>query len=157
MQDFFATLSVLASIAGSVAPQLPVHGRVNEQRIFHTEGRKSALSKDLLNLIKDLRARSATVKLSNERVSQPFFSTPGRVLYVDGENVWVFSYRTLTAANHDVSKVSRDGMTIGNSKPSWLGTPHFFRRPKLIVLYLGDNPAVLDVLKQTVGIQFAGG
>lgn len=118
---------------------------------------RQAASRDLAALIRDLRAQGATVKLSKESVAQPFFSTRGRIIYVNGESVWVFAYRTTAVADKDAAKITPDGMTIGNSKPSWLGTPHFFRRPHLIVLYLGDNLRVLDALTRVLGQQFAAG
>ena len=112
---------------------------------------------DLPKLVKDLGKAGATVKLSRETVSQPFFSARGRIIYINGESVWIFGYLTSATADKDAAQVSRDGMTIGNHKPSWLGTPHFFRRPRMIILYLGDDAQILKSLSRTLGQQFAGG
>lgn len=135
--------------------QTPAHasGQHRKDRSARSDGR----SKDFLALIKDLRAGGSTVKTSGERISQPFFSARGQLIYLNDESVWVFPYASTAAADKDASKVSSDGMTIGKSKPSWLGTPHFYRRDRIIVLYLGDKPGVLDVLTHTFGRQFAGG
>lgn len=108
-------------------------------------------------MIRELRANAAAAKLSNEKISQPFFSTRGRIVYVNEQAVWVFSYANATAAEKDAGKISSDGMTIGHSKPSWLGTPHFYRQRRLIVLYLGDDSRVIDALTRVLGQQFAGG
>ena len=112
---------------------------------------------DLARLIKELRATGATVNLSKERISEPFFSARGRVIQVNSQAVWVFLYANATAAEKDAAGIGRDGMTIGHSKPSWLGTPHFYRQRRLIVLYLGDDSRVLEALTRILGHQFAGG
>ena len=39
----------------------------------------------------------------------------------------------------------------------WMATPHFFKSGKLIVLYLGDDVAVMTLLTGLLGPQFAGG
>lgn len=132
-------------------------GHAGGQHRKHPSVRSDGRSKDFLALIKDLRAGGSTVKTPGERVSQPFFSARGQIIYLNDESVWVFQYASTAAADKDAAKISSDGMTIGKSKPSWLGTPHFYRRPRSIVLYLGDKPGVLDVLTHTFGRQFAGG
>ena len=38
----------------------------------------------------------------------------------------------------------------------WVATPHFYKASGLIVLYVGDNTAVIDVLEAALGPQFAG-
>jgi hypothetical protein len=40
---------------------------------------------------------------------------------------------------------------------TWVDTPHFYKAGRIIVLYLGSDQAVLDVLNQILGQQFAGG
>ena len=82
---------------------------------------------------------------------------PARVININGESVQVFGYATKAAAEADASRVTADGTTIGTSKPTWIATPHFFRSGKLIVLYLGSNQDIVDLLQTTLGNQFAGG
>ena len=112
---------------------------------------------DLARLIDELRATGATASLSKERISQPFFSARGRIIHLNGQVVWVFSYASGTTAEKEAARISSDGMTIGHSKPSWLGTPHFYRQRRLIVLYLGDDSSILESLRRVLGQQFAGG
>ena len=38
----------------------------------------------------------------------------------------------------------------------WMAAPHFFRRSRVIALYLGNDPKVLSALQQVLGSQFAG-
>ncbi len=38
----------------------------------------------------------------------------------------------------------------------WVAPPHFYKKEKLIVLYVGDDNNVLDILEGVLGTQFAG-
>ena len=116
----------------------------------------SRASKDLDALIKRLRAEGVRVERGG-KVSQPFFSAGGQVLSVEGEDVQVFRYATAAAAEREAGLVSPDGSSVGTNMMSWMSTPHFFRKDNLIVLYVGDNPAVLRALGAVLGTQFAGG
>jgi hypothetical protein len=111
---------------------------------------------DLETLVEALKARGLSVERAGE-VSQPFFSVEGRALTVNGENVQVFQYRTAEIAAKEAGQVSPDGSGTGTSMVTWVGTPHFFRGGRLIVLYVGDNPKVLEGLRAALGAQFAGG
>jgi len=113
--------------------------------------------KELSSLIKNLRAKGATVVLTNEKVAQPFFFVAARIINVNGESVQVFEYAQASAAAVEANRISPNGNTIGTSKPSWMATPHFFKSRKLILLYLGDNQTLLRILQGTLGNQFAGG
>jgi hypothetical protein len=124
--------------------------------------RSSATSKirateEVLRLVKNLRSQGATVALTNDKGSQPFFSGASRIISVNRQVVQVFEYAQASKANSEAKRVSSNGMTIGTSKPSWLSTPHFFKTEKLIVLYVGDDQTVLRILRTGLGNQFAGG
>ncbi len=43
-----------------------------------------------------------------------------------------------------------------DSKALWVGPPHWFRKERLIVLYVGDDKAVLELLRELMDPQFAG-
>ena len=78
------------------------------------------------------------------------------MIKVYGEDVQVFEYSGPTVMEAEAAKISRDGNTVGTSKIHWIGSPHFFRRGKLLVLYMGDSENVLKTLQTTLGPQFAG-
>jgi hypothetical protein len=113
--------------------------------------------KEYARLIGKLRARRALVKSTNERVRQPFFLVSGRIMKVNNENIQVFEYSNPATTDSQAKRVSPDGKTIGNNKPSWMSTPHFFKSQKLIVIYVGDDQTVLRILQAELGNQFAGG
>lgn len=111
--------------------------------------------KDYSSLIANLRAAGARVE-AGEQVVQPFFSVKGRVIRVNGEDAQVFQYRNAAQSDAQAALISSDGMTIGSAKVHWLGPPHFFKKDRLIVLYVGQNDQVLRALAATLGRQFAG-
>lgn len=90
-------------------------------------------------------------------MTQPFFSAQGRVLVVNGNAVQIFEYAGDAEAQAQADLVSPSGASIGTSMVSWTGTPHFFKRGKLIALYVGEDENTLNALRQTLGEQFAGG
>lgn len=110
---------------------------------------------DYAGLIKSLRAAGASVERRGG-VDQPFFSVNGKMLKVRGEDVQVFEYSDATAAEAQAALVSPSGSAVGTTKIHWVGPPHFFKKGRLIVLYVGDNDKVLNALEAVLGRQFAG-
>ena len=116
----------------------------------------TAFPTDLNSLIDSLEAAGAVVQTAGD-ISQPFLAVTGRVIEVDNADVQVFEYSDTTAANADADMVSADGSSVGATMISWVATPHFYKSGKLIVLYVGDNQAVISILREVLGSQFAGG
>lgn len=113
--------------------------------------------KEYARLIKKLRAQGGAVTPTKVSVRQPFFRVLGRIMKINNEAIQVFEYSNSLATQSQAKRVSLDGRQIGNSKPSWMSTPHFFKTQKLIVLYVGDNQTILRILQSELGDQFAGG
>ena len=116
---------------------------------------KSGPVTDYPSLIKSLRALGAGATAVGE-VDQPFFSIRGGMIKVHTEDVEVFQYVTAAAVDAEAAPISHDGMTVGIRKIHWIGSPHFFKKGKLRVLYVGDNGKVLGSLEAVLGQQFAG-
>ena len=132
------------------------HRHRSQARPIRPHSSSKRTSTDIVRLTEKLRGQGATVAITKEKISQPFFSVPGRIVKVNGEALQVFEYATPSAADADASRVSTDGTTIGTSKPSWMAPPHFFKSEKFLVLYVGGNQTVLNVLRGALGSQFAG-
>lgn len=119
---------------------------------------ESKRASEYARLIPKLRRHGLTVRSSSERVQQLFFSVSARILKVNNEDLQLFEYSTRSAMELDASKISKDGMTIGTSKPFWMAPPHFFYSQKLIVLYVGNDKKILtaleDVLKTSYKLSF---
>ncbi len=78
------------------------------------------------------------------------------MIQVSGEDVQLFQYAHTAAAEAEAALVSPDGSTVGTSKLHWIGPPHFYKKGKLLVLYVGNNDKVLKALEAVLGRPFAG-
>ena len=106
-------------------------------------------------LMSKLRATGASVAIVGE-VDQPFLSVTGTMFKVQGEDVQVFEYSSATELEAQAKLISRDGTTVGTTKIHWIGSPHFFKQERVLVLYVGDDRNVLKSLEAVLGRQFAG-
>ncbi len=106
-------------------------------------------------LVDNLRATGANIQPAGD-ITQPFFSVKGLVITVNGSNVQVFEYADANAADAEAALVSSDGSSIGTTMASWVAPPHFYEAEKLIVLYVGESEAIIDILESVLGPQFAG-
>lgn len=107
------------------------------------------------SLMNALQTAGAKVEFGDS-VEQPFFTVTGQIIKVNGADVQVFEYKSAEAMENEAVLVSADGGSIGTSMVSWMATPHFFKAGSVLVLYIGDDAAILDLLKSALGEQFAG-
>ena len=91
-----------------------------------------------------------------EPISQPFLTPEGSIVKVNGADVQVFEYESSEEMGNEASQVSSDGGSIGTSMVTWMDAPHFYKTGRIIVLYIGSDAAVLDLLEGALGPQFAG-
>ena len=88
------------------------------------------------------------------------FSVDPKVITIKGSVFQVFQYEDAAAADTEAALISPDGFSINKNGQtchiSWVAPPHFYKASNLIVLYVGDNQAVIDVLETVLGPQFAG-
>ncbi len=111
--------------------------------------------KNLKDLINRLRVSGEKVGRAG-RVSQPFFSVKGQGITIGDEQVQVFEYASGKAAEREAKTVSAAGSSAGTSMPLWVAPPHFYKSGRLIVLYVGEQSAVIKALESILGPQFAG-
>jgi len=116
------------------------------------------LVQDYDSFVDDLRAAGATLEHETlpQVIVQDFFSVTGQVFKVNGEEVQLFEYSNQSEAEAEAALVSPDGSSVGTSMPFWMAPPHFYKAGRIIVLYVGDNPAVTKALEAVLGRQFAG-
>jgi hypothetical protein len=110
---------------------------------------------DQNSLMEVLKAAGLTVE-NGDSIEQPFFTVPAQIIRVNGADVQVFQYETPEAMEADASQVAEDGGSVGTSMMSWMATPHFYKTGRILVLYVGDDQKVIDVLTGALGPQFAG-
>ncbi|HET9912856.1 MAG TPA: hypothetical protein VFQ13_13250 [Anaerolineales bacterium] len=110
---------------------------------------------DQASLLAVLQAAGATIE-TGDPITQDFFSIEGQTVKLNGADLQVFEYADAAAMEQDASLVAPDGGSIGTSMVTWIDPPHFYKAGRIIVLYLGSDQAILDLLNKVLGPQFAG-
>jgi hypothetical protein len=146
---------LLAACGGQVTPTLAPEIQGPVDTVVASTAVQTAVVDDLNNLMAALQAVDVPVELG-EAIDQPFFSVPGQTLKVNGQDVQVFVYDTAEAMETEAAQISADASTIGTSMPTWMDAPHFYKMGRLLVLYVGQDPIVLEQLNRVFGSQFAG-
>jgi hypothetical protein len=128
----------------------------NFSAVTQAEGQSRASSvTDRASLINKLRAAGTRVELIGE-VEQPFLSVAGTMIKVQDEDVQVFQYSSAAEMEAQAALISRDGTAVGTRKIHWIGSPHFFKQGRVLVLYVGQDKKVEKALEAVLGRQFAG-
>ena len=108
-------------------------------------------------LVADLLDAGATAEVSGSFDGQPL-AFEGLVVCVNGKDVRVYSYGTQEEAVAVAARIDpRDPSNMGTSIVEWDGWPQFWQRDRILVLYLGNDQATRDTLKQLLGEPFAVG
>ncbi len=111
--------------------------------------------RDHVSLVDTLRVQGLTVEPTGP-ISQPFFPVPGQALKVNEEQIQVFEFSDSSAARSQSETISADGLSIDQTVIQWIKPPHFFSKGKIIVLYVGSDPAFIRQLEKAMGGQIAG-
>lgn len=116
---------------------------------------QGAAVQDFNTLVTALQSAGITVE-SGGQVTQPFFTVPGQTLKLNGQDVQVFTFENAQALEAEAAQISADASTIGTNMPSWMSDPHFYKVGRMLVLYVGQDQKILDILSNVLGPQFAG-
>ena len=123
--------------------------------ISPTASTEPLAAEDKASLVAALQSSGATVE-AGDPISQVFFSPEGSIIKVNGADVQVFEYESMEAMENDASQVAPDGGSIGTTMVTWMDTPHFYKAGHFIVLYVGSDETILNLLESVLGHQFAG-
>jgi hypothetical protein len=63
----------------------------------------------------------------------------------------VYEWPNVTGAEAAAARISGGGFVIGGNDLNWPEIPHFYRRGRIIVLYLGRKVQILGLLSRTLG------
>jgi len=117
---------------------------------------------DQISLIDALRSKNLTVDISGG-VSQPFLSPQsGTTVRLSGgplttvADLQIFEYGSASAASADAHQIRADGSGNATTIVDWVAPPHFYLKGRVLVIYVGSDPAVLFLLQSLMGAQFAG-
>ena len=75
---------------------------------------------------------------------------------MNGEDVQAFEFAGEVEADAIAETVSADGGSVGTSMISWIAPPHSYKAGRLIVVYVGSEGGVINILQEIMGPQFAG-
>lgn len=115
---------------------------------------------DHVSFVDALRACGVTVH-PGDMIEQPFLRAEGVVLQLRGGGlsqpieVQSFAYENSTTAADDAAQIGPDG-NPPTMMITWIGTPHFFRAERVIVIYVGEDRSALDLLTDILGPPFVG-
>ena len=109
---------------------------------------------DLVSLVDTLRAQGLKVQPSGE-VEQPFFDVTGSMLTVNSADVQVFEFADPSAAKDAMAKIGPDG-NPATTIVEWVAPPHFYQAGRIVVLYIGQDTAIIKALTAALGEQVAG-
>jgi hypothetical protein len=103
-----------------------------------------------------------TVDISGT-VAQPFLHPQsGTTVRLNGAalaapaDVQLFEYGSAAAASADAGQIRADGSGTATTIVDWIAPPHFFLKGRVLVVYVGNDPAVISLLGSLLGSQFAG-
>ena len=146
-------VSTVSTLAASTAVETTAAGAIGT--VEASTAVQTAAVQDLNGLMTALQAAGMTVE-SAGAVSQPLFSAPGQSVTVNGQEVQVYVFDTPEAMESAAAQVSADASTIGTTTPTWTSDPHLFKAGRLIVVFVGTDQKIIDILTGTFGPQFAG-
>jgi len=116
---------------------------------------QAGVEADTASLISRLRAQGAGVERTGT-AEQPFLSVTGTMIKLEGGDIQLFEFPSAADMEANAAMISRDGSAVGTSRIRWIGSPHFFKQGKVLVLYVGNDAKVLKALETVLGRQFAG-
>lgn len=102
------------------------------------------------DLVAALRDSGATVEMG-DLIEQVFFQVKGQIIRVNGVDVQVFEYADEAARAADSDQISADGTNIGTSMVTWVDQPNFWAQGRLIVLYVGSEAQIIELLQGVLG------
>ena len=115
---------------------------------------------DYSSFIENLKAAGYTVRPGERTEGDQLFRS-GQVVCIDGARVSTYEYPSEGALDRWRSGISEDGYSVptrggGVAMVEWVDPPHFYTAGTLLVLYIGDDRAILDGLGSLLGDQVAG-
>jgi hypothetical protein len=103
---------------------------------------------DLNEVMLVLRTAGVSVDLGDPIEESDFSTVPGQILFIDGEEVEIYTYNSAEELETDASELARQ------DDPE--DEPHFYKLGNMLVRYIGSDTLVRDLLEDVLGAQAAG-
>lgn len=116
--------------------------------------------RDHVSFVDSLRREGYTVEIAGE-IQQPFLRAKGTRLSLSGgglaqpAELQSYDYEDPDAARADADRIGPDGNPKA-TQVEWIAPPHFYLQGRVLVLYLGSDPKVIQLLNGLLGSQIAG-
>jgi len=101
-------------------------------------------------LIEALEAAGAEVE-PGETFEESVFDIPSHGLKVNGADVQVFEFENEASREAASALISENGSEIGTVMVTWIDQPNFWAKGRVIVLYVGKDPATIELLTGLLG------
>lgn len=112
-------------------------------------------------LLNAFRSAKLTVYDGGATATEQFLSVKGKKVFVEGQALEVYQYASAAAAAHDSQNIDDDACLIhmiggGSKMVNWDQPPHLYKKDQLLVIYVGTDYDIINVLVAQLGPQFAG-
>ena len=112
-------------------------------------------------LMNAFRSAKLTVYDGSTKATEQFLSVPGKKVFVSGQPVEIYHYTDAAMASRDTRNIDKDACLIhmiggGTKMVSWDQPPHLYKKDRLIVIYVGSDYDIINILVAQLGPQFAG-
>ncbi len=101
-------------------------------------------------LLTALQAAGATVTPGGD-IDQPFIPVKGHLIAVNGADVQVFEFQDDATRQQVSDTISQAQNSIDTSLPSGIDQSNFWAQGRLIVLYVGQDQATINILTKVLG------
>ncbi len=120
-------------------------------------GCSQANSEDLTKTLANTFQDSHFHVVSLGYTPQPYFDADSYRLQISGETIQILIFSNPLGAFLATLSVSADGQVIAGQTINWTQSPHFYWRRQHIVIYVGENIEIIQIIESIMGLQFAGG
>jgi len=87
-------------------------------------------------------------------------SVASKSVDIDDYGIGIYEYESNQAMETDSTYIDSGGCMFScpgrEAKVEYGSSPHFFKKDKIIVFYVGENETILEFLNETLGDEFAG-
>jgi len=112
-------------------------------------------------LMNAFRSAKLTIYDGGTAAHEQFLTIAGKKIFVEGQALEVYQYASANAATHDSHNIDDDACLIhmiggGTKMVNWDQPPHLYKKDRLLIIYVGSDYDIINVLVAQLGPQFAG-
>ena len=109
----------------------------------------------------EMKAKNYEFQLMH--VKKNFIPTIRKRMIIGEESIDIYLYSNNKKMENDAENIDSGGCQYTSTgifsrtvNVSWVSEPHFYKKGKIIVLYVGTNEKIISDLKDILGEEFAG-